>query len=136
MDADRTGPRPRLPIPSWMDAWPRGVTPTGLSANARGVEFLYRAPGDRWFRVEASVQPLAPSGMQVRALPGADPTTSERLAKAVERQLVRTSSSTQSAPRSRGRVAMGEAKVESTASSAPAPWAMAAAAAMSRSTAL
>ncbi len=70
-----------------MNCWPRGVRPTDLLANTRGVEFLYRAPDDRWFRVEAS---LGNDAVQVRGLPGPDQVSVRRLAHAIERRLERT----------------------------------------------
>lgn len=73
-----------------MSTWPPGVQPVSLRANKRGVEFLYRAPGDRWFRVEASVDPRRPAALRVRGLPGSDPATLARLVKAVERCLLRS----------------------------------------------
>ncbi|KIG18365.1 Transcriptional regulator, GntR family domain / Aspartate aminotransferase [Enhygromyxa salina] len=90
--AHHAGPRPRLPAPAWMLAWPSGVQPVSLRANTRGVEFLYRAPGDRWFRVEASIDLRRPSALRVRGLPGPDPATLARLSKAVERCLLRSPS--------------------------------------------
>jgi hypothetical protein len=73
-----------------MSAWPPGVQPVSLRANKRGVELLYRAPGERWFRVEASIDPHRPSALRVRGLPGPDVAAVERLTAAVERWLLRS----------------------------------------------
>jgi tetratricopeptide (TPR) repeat protein len=86
-------PRPRLAIPGWMSAWPRGVQPIGARASRRGVELLYRAPAERgvaWFRVVASLAPDRPAGLDVRAIPSAVPDLVERLARAVEHHLSRS----------------------------------------------
>jgi tetratricopeptide (TPR) repeat protein len=86
-------PRPRLEIPGWMAVWPRGVQPIGARASRRGVELLYRAPAEQgfaWFRVVASLAPGRPSGVEVRAIPGAAPEVVERLARAVEHHLSRS----------------------------------------------
>jgi tetratricopeptide (TPR) repeat protein len=86
-------PRPRLAIPGWMAAWPRGVQPIGVRASRRGVELLYRAPAEHgfaWFRVVASLAPGRPSGVEVRAIPGAAPDVVERLARAVDHHLSRS----------------------------------------------
>lgn len=86
-------PRPRLAIPGFMAAWPRGVQPIGARASRRGVELLYRAPAEHgfaWFRVVASLAPGRPAGVEVRAIPGAAPEVVERLARAVEHHLSRS----------------------------------------------
>ncbi|WP_106389793.1 tetratricopeptide repeat protein [Enhygromyxa salina] len=75
-----------------MHAWPRGLIPATLRANSRGVELLYRAPGERWFRVEASLDPRRPSALNVRGIPGPDPAALERVTKAVEQRLLRSPS--------------------------------------------
>jgi tetratricopeptide (TPR) repeat protein len=85
----RREPRLRIPTPPWIEAWPRGLRPTTSFANHRGVEFTYRAPDDRWFRVVALLAPGHRSGLEVRPLPSADPATTARLAKAVELRLRR-----------------------------------------------
>jgi tetratricopeptide (TPR) repeat protein len=86
-------PRPRLAIPGWIAAWPRGVQPIGVRASRRGVELLYRAPAEQgfaWFRVVASLAPGRPAGVEVRAIPGVSADVGERLARAVEHHLSRT----------------------------------------------
>lgn len=90
---DSAEPRPRLAIPAWMAAWPRGVQPIGARASRRGVELLYRAPteqGFAWFRVVASLASGRPAGVEVRSIPGAAPDLVERLARAVDRHLSRS----------------------------------------------
>lgn len=102
-------PRPRLAIPGWMAAWPRGVQPIGARASRRGVELLYRASneqGVRWFRVVASLAAARPSGLEVRAIPGAAPDVVERLARAVEHHLTRS-------PAARGWLTRARAAIES-----------------------
>ncbi|MFO7567607.1 MAG: tetratricopeptide repeat protein [Enhygromyxa sp.] len=73
-----------------MQAWPRGLRPAGLHASHRGVELCYRTPDDRWFRISAALAPKRPGGVEVRSIPGADPQTTERLARAVELRLRRS----------------------------------------------
>lgn len=100
-------PRPRLAIPAWMAAWPRGVQPIGVRASRRGVELLYRTPAEQgfaWFRVVASLAPGRPAGVEVRAIPGAAPEVAERLARAVEHHLSRSPAACAWLTRARGAV--------------------------------
>jgi tetratricopeptide (TPR) repeat protein len=86
-------PRLRLPIPSWMAVWPRGVQPVAAWASRRGVELIYRAPAEHgfaWFRVVASLAPGRPSGVEVQAIPGGPSDVVERLARAVGHHLSRS----------------------------------------------
>jgi tetratricopeptide (TPR) repeat protein len=86
-------PRLRLPTPSWMAVWPRGVQPVAAWASRRGVELLYRAPAEHgfaWFRVVASLAPARPSGVEVQAIPGGALDVVERLARAVDHHLSRS----------------------------------------------
>lgn len=102
-------PRPRLAIPGFMAAWPRGVQPIGARASRRGVELLYRAPAEHgfaWFRVVASLAPKRPTGVEARAIPGAAPEVVERLARAVDHHLSRS-------PGARGWLTRARAAVES-----------------------
>lgn len=43
--------RVRLNLPAWLEGWPRGLRPEAAYLDAGRVEFLYRAPGSRWFLV-------------------------------------------------------------------------------------
>lgn len=92
MPNERTAePRPRVPIPAWMQTWPRGVQPVSAYATTRGVELVYRAPADRWFRVVAALRQQPGQPFEVRAIPGPERDIGERLAKAVAHHLARSS---------------------------------------------
>lgn len=43
--------RVRLSLPAWLEDWPRGLRPEAAYLDSGRVEFLYRAPNNRWFLV-------------------------------------------------------------------------------------
>ncbi|MFK8001278.1 MAG: hypothetical protein AB8H86_16910 [Polyangiales bacterium] len=76
--------RVRLVLPAWLEGWPRGLRPEAAYLDEGRVEFLYKAPPDRWFLVGLWTPARVSEGW------GPDPADLSRLAGALQHRLKRS----------------------------------------------